>query len=122
MQKLPSAHFQLRAREHYARISALGEQLGGPFSRSDAEVSARMIKAQLRIDRDWANSSIRVHSLDKPERTALLAICSACATLNRFKVYSNPSGWVSRVSEAAAALARYETYTEMESADAIKAG
>jgi hypothetical protein len=119
MQTLSPDHFQQRAREHYLRILALQEQLRGPFNRAVAEADARSIKAQLLVDRDWANSSTRVHSLEKIERTALMAICAACAALNRFKVYSDPSGWASRISEALGSLARYATYTHAHSAAGV---
>ena len=119
MQTLSPDHFQQRGREHYDRILALEEQLRGPFDRAVAEADARVIKAQLLIDRDWANSSTRVHSLAKIERAALMAICSACAALNRFKVYSDPSGWASRISEALLVLARYATYTPMHATDGV---
>src|SRR5688500_7671032 len=71
MTTLPLDHFQRRAREHFDRISALSEGLGGSYDRSEAESAARIIKAQLLVDREWANSSARVHSLDRCERTAL---------------------------------------------------
>lgn len=119
MQTLSPDHFQQRAREHYVRISALEEQLRAPFDRTVIEALARSIKAQLLVDRDWANSSMRVHSLQKVERTALMAVCAACAALNRFKVYSDPSGWASRISEALSVLARYATYSRPDCLNAV---
>src|SRR5688572_30516589 len=110
MTTLPLDHFQRRAREHFDRISALSEGLGGSYDRSEAESAARIIKAQLLVDREWANSSARVHSLDRCERTALSAICTACATLNLFRIGSNPARWAPHVLDAKAALARYATY------------
>jgi hypothetical protein len=107
---LSSDHFQRRAREHYDRISALSEGLARSYDRSEAESAARIIKAQLLVDREWANSSARVHSLQRCERTALSAICTACATLNLFRVGSNPARWAPHVSDAEATLARYAMY------------